>query len=129
VSGWQKLWQDPEVVRKWAGALPVDEVVAMADQLEAAGRRRVLDIGCGLGRHTIYLAARGFEVVGVDNASAALAGCRQRLSEAGLEAVLVEAEMTESAFPDGSFDGVVAAYVIPRGAAQQPAQPASCLPR
>jgi SAM-dependent methyltransferase len=112
MTGWQKLWQDPEVVKKWTGAPPVDEVVMLADRLAAEGRRRVLDIGCGLGRHTVYLAARGFEVVAVDNAAAALSACKENLAKAGLAATVMAAEMDELPFPPGSFDGVLAAYVI-----------------
>ena len=34
--------------------------------LRRVGARRVLDVGCGTGRHAIHLAEQGFEVVGVD---------------------------------------------------------------
>ena len=51
MSGWQGLWQKPEIAEQWAEFPPVNEVTAMADLLEAEGRRRVLDIGCGTGRH------------------------------------------------------------------------------
>lgn len=39
--------------------------------------RRVLDIGCGLGREVIYLCERGYEAVGLDN-SAAMVGWAQQ---------------------------------------------------
>ncbi|MFD0330767.1 class I SAM-dependent methyltransferase [Streptacidiphilus monticola] len=32
----------------------------------AAPGRRVLDLGCGTGRHSVALAARGFRVTGID---------------------------------------------------------------
>ena len=71
MTGWQKLWQDPQIAKLWSEFPPVPEVETMADLLEAEGGRRVLDIGCGMGRHTVYLAARGFEVTATDNAAAA----------------------------------------------------------
>jgi len=39
---------------------------------------RVLDIGCGAGRHSIYLQNKGFDVVGIDISSLAIKVCRLR---------------------------------------------------
>jgi SAM-dependent methyltransferase len=41
-------------------------------------RGRVLDIGCGAGRHCLYLQDRGFDVVGIDNSGLAVKVCRMR---------------------------------------------------
>ena len=112
MGGWQKLWQNPEIAKRWAERPPVPEVVEMADRLESEGRSRVLDIGCGLGRHTVYLAARGFTVTAVDNAPAALSACRENLKQAGLQATVLPMEMTELSFPGGSFDGAISTQVI-----------------
>jgi 2-polyprenyl-3-methyl-5-hydroxy-6-metoxy-1,4-benzoquinol methylase len=112
MKGWQELWQDPQVRARWEAMPPLPEVVQMADRLRAEGRNRVLDIGCGLGRHTVYLAARGFEVTATDNASAALDACRKNLDELNLDAELLQLDMTAMAFPPGRLHGVVASNVI-----------------
>lgn len=39
---------------------------------------RVLDIGCGAGRHSLYLQDRGFDVLGIDNSPLALKVCKAR---------------------------------------------------
>lgn len=39
---------------------------------------RVLDIGCGAGRHSLYLQEQGFDVIGVDNSPLVVDVCRQR---------------------------------------------------
>jgi SAM-dependent methyltransferase len=39
---------------------------------------RVLDIGCGAGRHALYLQSRGHEVVGIDNSPLGVKVCRAR---------------------------------------------------
>jgi SAM-dependent methyltransferase len=41
-------------------------------------RGRVLDVGCGAGRHCLYLQDRGFDVVGIDNSPVAVKVCRMR---------------------------------------------------
>src|SRR4051794_24654846 len=53
------------VSRPWAEQTEpeIDRALAMTHPPEGA---RVLDIACGTGRHSIELATRGFEVVGVD---------------------------------------------------------------
>ena len=49
-------------------------------------RGRVLDIGCGTGELALYLAARGYPVVGVDAAPAAIVRARRKATERGLDA-------------------------------------------
>lgn len=41
-------------------------------------RGRVLDIGCGAGRHSIYLQEKGHVVLGIDNSPLAIEVCKQR---------------------------------------------------
>ena len=41
-------------------------------------RGRVLDIGCGAGRHALYLQGKGLDVVGIDNSPLAIEVCKQR---------------------------------------------------
>jgi len=41
-------------------------------------RGRVLDIGCGAGRHSLYLQEQGFDVVGIDSSPLAVETCKLR---------------------------------------------------
>lgn len=48
------------------------EVDFLVEELNLAKGTRILDIGCGAGRHSLELARRGFETVGVDISSGLL---------------------------------------------------------
>ncbi len=51
-----------------AGAHPDERVQRFALRLRAAGLHSVMDLGCGAGRHTVFLAQQGFVVIGLDSA-------------------------------------------------------------
>lgn len=49
----------------------------------AGAVRRVLDLGCGTGNHSIPLGQRGYEVLGVDRSEAMLAHAQRKAAEIG----------------------------------------------
>jgi SAM-dependent methyltransferase len=63
---------------------------------------RVLDIGCGAGRHTLYLQKQGFEVLGIDNSPLAIKVAKLR----GVEKAQVTS-IEEVNFQPGSFDTIL----------------------
>jgi len=63
---------------------------------------RVLDIGCGAGRHALYLQRRGYEVMGIDNSPLAIKVCRER----GLKNVKV-LSITQINSKLGKFDTIL----------------------
>ena len=79
------------------------------------GASCVLDIGCGAGRHLVWLAEQGFEVFGVDDASRALERSRARLHAAGAVARLVRGDFVSLPFTGDSFDMVVAIHALYHG--------------
>jgi len=64
---------------------------------------RVLDIGCGMGRHALEFARRGFGVTGVDKTVSFLDQARQQAREEGLAIEFVQQDMRAFRQPD-SFD-------------------------
>lgn len=94
---------------------PYHGVVRFAQLLKEKGARLVLDLGCGAGRHLVYLAKEGFEVHGADISETGLEYARHWLSEEGLAAELVRADMTQISYPDGFFDAAISTFVIYHG--------------
>jgi ubiquinone/menaquinone biosynthesis C-methylase UbiE len=70
---------------------------------------RVLDIGGGPGRYSIWLAKRGYSATLADLSPSLLDVAREKAAEAGVELEgIVEANATDlSQFGDGSFDAVL----------------------
>jgi SAM-dependent methyltransferase len=56
---------------------------------EGGFRSPVLDAGCGTGENALFLAAKGFEVVGVDGATVAIRRARAKAMERGVVATFV----------------------------------------
>jgi SAM-dependent methyltransferase len=63
---------------------------------------RVLDVGCGAGRHSLYLQKKGFDVLGIDVSPLAIEVCKQR----GLkQAKVLSIEAVD--FKPNSFDTIL----------------------
>jgi SAM-dependent methyltransferase len=66
-------------------------------------RGRVLDIGCGAGRHSLYLQQKGFDVTAIDNSPGAVKVCKLR----GIKKAVVRPIEDVDKFPAASFDTVL----------------------
>jgi SAM-dependent methyltransferase len=89
-----------------------EELFTFARDMHARHCRSVYDLGCGAGRHTLFLAQQGFSVSASDLSSSAIEQTRARLGQAGVEASLSRLDMRDWPFEDGSFDAVVAFNVV-----------------
>jgi len=69
----------------------------------ACAKGRILDIGCGAGRHSLYLQKKGFDVTAIDTSPGAVKVCKLR----GLEKVLVRSIEDVDKFGANSFDTVL----------------------
>ena len=99
--------------RLWYGwKTPHEKFGSLAAAMRQQGMQRMLDLGCGAGRHLVYLARQGFEVYGTDIDSRGLARARAWLEQEGLAVHLVLADMEALSFPGGFFDAVVSTNVI-----------------
>jgi len=94
---------------------PDHGVIRFAKLLKKKGLRRVLDLGCGAGRHLVYLAREGFEVHGIDIAETGLKYARQWLAKEGLTAEVKRSDMAEIPHPDRFFDAAISIAVIYHG--------------
>ncbi len=76
-----------------------------------------LDVACGMGRDTVFLARHGLHVHGVDFSAIALHRARERVWMSGLEGRVdfILADLTQFAFPIAHYDVVIVfSYWEPR---------------
>lgn len=103
------VWAKGDYVRGYATqALRPPEAVFLLRYAELLSGR-ILEIGCGAGRITGYLGARGGEVLGIDISKAMIDYCRQHYSDITFEVGDVR-ELGR--FADGSRDLIVAEFNI-----------------
>ena len=112
-QAWDTIWARWASV--WETRPPEPAVVDLVARLKAEGRRRAHDLGCGLGRHLLFLAAEGQDASVSDISPTAVHECRQRLRQAGLAAEVTLADMADIPAEDGSLDAIVAWDVLYHG--------------
>lgn len=76
---------------------------------------RALDIACGAGRNSLFLAARGWYVDAIDISPVALARARERAVEERLDVRWIEADLDDAeALPPGPYDLIVMVRYVNR---------------
>lgn len=88
---------------------PDEYVIRFAKRWQKAKDiKKVLDMQCGAGRHTAYLAELGFNVTGCDVSDQALKAAKKLLDKRGYQAKLCCEDSLSLSFEDNCFDALVA---------------------
>ena len=78
---------------------PAPDVRSLLERWKDAGFSRVLDLGCGLGRHALLFARAGFSVTGFDLSEIGLAKLRERAGVERLHVLTAMGDLRELPFP------------------------------
>ena len=82
------------------------EVAFLVDLLQLPQGARVLDVGCGPGRHAVELARLGYAVTGIDISRRFLDVAAERAREAGVTASFFQVDARQMPFDD-EFEAVI----------------------
>lgn len=82
------------------------EVENMIKLLDITASSQVLDLCCGIGRHTLEFARRGFAITGVDRTAAYLKKAKKQAGQERLGIEFIQSDMRDFKRP-GSFDIVL----------------------
>ncbi|PWI48506.1 hypothetical protein CEE45_06370 [Candidatus Heimdallarchaeota archaeon B3_Heim] len=108
----QQGWNWLELKDKSGWEIPDGPVMSLVFSLGQNPEIKVYDLGCGIGRHTVFFAAQGYQVYASDISKEAVLETKMWLEKAGLSANVNQGRMTQNIHPDNTFDLVVSFNVI-----------------
>ena len=82
------------------------EVKNIVSLLDIKPQAHVLDLGCGVGRHSLELARQGFRVTGVDRTHRYLEQATEKATQEGLNIEFIQDDMRTFCRPD-TYDTVI----------------------
>jgi len=92
---------------------PQEDIPKIVRLFEKKGVKRILDLGCGTGRHVVYLAKNGFDVYGIDIAEDGIKIAKKWLKENNLKANLKVGSIYQKLpYKDNFFDAVISTNTI-----------------
>ena len=112
-QAWQQNWASEAGRARWQE--PENDVIKVVAGLSAGSDLPVLDLGCGVGRHALYLAQQGFRVSACDGSRQGIAITAREAKQRSLSVDLSEARMTELPYGTAQFAYVLAWNVIYHG--------------
>jgi len=94
-------------------AEPDDFIVEFSLKLKQRRAREILDVGCGAGRNTVFLAREGFKVVGLDISRTAVKLASKRADDENvMNCMFVAGSFLDLPFSDAHFDAAFSSYGI-----------------
>lgn len=113
----EKTLQGSEVHQEWEDSYRTEENEIFYDDvfdyvtsaLRAKPKSTILDVGCGIGAHSVRLAKRGFSVLGVDFSEYILKKAEINIRQNGLSdnVTLKRESILALSFADGTFDYIL----------------------
>ena len=92
--------------------IPDNDVYFLSEHFKQKGFKKILDLGVGLGRHSIFFAQKGFDVSGIDISEYAVNRLKVISDKNNLNIDVRQANMLKLPFDDNNFDAVFSYNVI-----------------
>jgi len=106
MQNWNNLYEKKGEFQK----KPSQKIFAAIQFFQKNGAKKILDLGCGTGRHAQIL-AENFEIFGCDNSAAAIKIIQKKLGKKNFAIC----EMTNLIYENNFFDGIFCNQVLQHG--------------
>jgi ubiquinone/menaquinone biosynthesis C-methylase UbiE len=113
---WEREWDNiyKEQGEVQSEILPTAKIAA--DIFKRSDCKRIMDLGCGTGRHTIYLEEQGFYVYATDISETGLEYTKSKATKLNLNNIeFKQHDMREIPYDDNSFDGILCVWTTGHG--------------
>jgi SAM-dependent methyltransferase len=108
VANGELSWRMQRGEEKWGiWGIPETDLNLLPDDLAGLD---TIELGCGTGYISAWLARRGARPVGIDNSEAQLSTARRLQKEHGIEFPLIHGNAETVPYPDASFDLAISEY-------------------
>lgn len=112
-KAWDNIFRDEGYA---LGREPQEDMSNVAKFFEKNGVKSVLDLGCGTGRHLVYLAKRHFDVYGIDIAEHGVKLSEEWLRADGLRGELKVGDIYKRLpYGDDFFDAIISVRTLHHG--------------
>lgn len=91
-----------------------DPIPFLVDQVDRLPKGKVLDVAMGEGRNGVFLAAKGFQVTGIDISERGLQKAKALASERGVTIETRVADLEEIELEQDAYDVVLCTYYLDR---------------
>lgn len=95
---------------KWK--MPAEEVYYLINRWHREGIEDILDLGCGIGRHSILFSQEGFKTHAMDLSENAIERAKKWANECKLNIDFKVGDMLDIPYADDTMDAIFAYYVI-----------------
>jgi ubiquinone/menaquinone biosynthesis C-methylase UbiE len=113
---WEQEWDE---IYKEEGEVHVDilpTAKVATDIFKRNDCKNIMDLGCGEGRHSIYLAQQGFKVYATDISETGIEITKSKAEELKLENIqFKQHDMRDMPFDNNSLDGILCVWTTGQG--------------
>jgi len=115
-GNWEKIYLEQGRVQLEV----LDTVIDAVDIFKQNSCKEILDLGCGTGRHSLYLASKGFDLSVCDISETGLKITQELLETSDYKNINYDIQdMYHLTYDDDSFDGILCVWVQGHGYREQ----------